>query len=146
MRAMAPVPALILASAVASIAPAVALGQETASDVQVITGAEVVSSASFGLVAGPAAAAAAAATPQAFAIAVQATIASVLVDAGGETQARTQLGDFRTSILMKAGVLAFDGAPAPGTSGSPTPSPPSASIASPRVARYNRNNSRLRRN
>ena len=107
---MAPVPTLILASAVSCIAPSVALGQETASDVQVITGAEVVSSASFALVAAQATAAAAA-TPQAFAIAVRATITSVSVGSGGETQARAQLGDFRTSILMKAGVLAFDGAP-----------------------------------
>jgi hypothetical protein len=114
---MAPVPALILAFAVACIAPAVALGQETASDVQVITGAEVVSSASFAIVAGPEAAAVAASTPQAFGIAVQATITSVFVASGGETEARTQLGDFRTSIPMKSVVLAFDGAIAPSSPG-----------------------------
>jgi hypothetical protein len=122
---MAPVSTFVLASAVVCSSPAVALGQETGSDVQVVTGAEVVSSASFALVAGPAAAAAAAATPQAFAIAVQAAITSVLVASGGESQARTQLGDFRTSILMKAGVLAFDGARAAQAAQAPPTSPTS---------------------
>jgi len=121
---MAPVSTLILASAVTCFAPAIALGQETASDVQVVTGVEVISSASLALVAGPAAAAAAAAaTPQAFAIAVQAAITAVLVASGGETEARTQLGDFRTSILMKAGVLSFDGARAAQAAQAPPTSP-----------------------
>jgi hypothetical protein len=108
MCALARLAGLVTVVALVSSTPELVLGQETGSDVQVISGIEVVSSVSFALVAGPAAAAGPAPTPQAFAVAVQATITQVMVASGGEAQARTQLGDFRTSILMKAGVLTFD--------------------------------------
>jgi len=106
MRVLARCVGLVLPIAIVCATPEMMLGQETGSDVQLISGSEVVSAVSFALVYGPAAAAA---TPQAFAIAVQATIALVLGAPGGEAEARTQLGDFRASILMKAGVLTFDG-------------------------------------
>ncbi len=79
-------------------------GQETGSDVQMPSPRIVASSAGLGLQA-----AVAAPTAQAFAAAVQATVTQALGDPLGETHARTQLGDFRTSILIKAGVLAFRG-------------------------------------
>lgn len=123
IRVLARFAGLVLPLAVVCATPETMLGQETGSDVQLISGSEVVSAVSFALVAGPAAAAA---TPQAFAVAIQATITLVLVTPGGEAEARAQLGDFRTSILMKAGVLTFDAeraedSPQPGT-GAPTPS------------------------
>ncbi|MFV2007286.1 MAG: hypothetical protein ACC667_07555 [Longimicrobiales bacterium] len=77
-------------------------GQETGSDVHMPPPRIVVSSTSLGL-----RAAGAATTAQAFAAAVQATVTQTLGDPLGEAHARTRLGDFRTSILIKAGVLAF---------------------------------------
>jgi hypothetical protein len=79
-------------------------GQETGSDVHMPPPRIVVSSTALGL-----RAAGAAPTAQAFAAAVQATVTQTLGDPLGETRARTRLGDFRTSILIKAGVLAFPG-------------------------------------
>ena len=116
MRAPARLAVLALAAAVVGMAPNDGVAQtpgETGSDVQVASVTAIVSSVSLALVAGPAAAAAAAPTPQAFAAAVQVTVAQVQVNPGGEPQARSQLGDFRTSILIRAGVLTFRGAPAP---------------------------------
>lgn len=108
MRALARLALVALAGAVVGMAPDAAVGQEVGSDVQMPSATEIVSSASLFLVAGSVPAA----TPQAFAAAVQATVTQALVDPRGETRARSQLGDFRTSILMKAGVLSFDGAQA----------------------------------
>lgn len=114
MRALSRLAALSLAAAVACMAPNAALGQtssgETGSDDHVASVTEMVASVSLALVAGPAAAAP---TPAAFAAAIQATVAQAQVDPRGEPQARAQLGNFRTSILMKAGVLSFGGTPAP---------------------------------
>ena len=80
-------------------------GQETGSDVQMPSPRIVASPAALGLQAS-----AAAPTALAFAAAVQATVTQALGDPLGERHARTQLGDFRTSILIRAGVLAFRGA------------------------------------
>ena len=104
MRVLARLALVALAGAVVGMAPDAAVGQETGSDVQMPSATELVSSASLFLVTGSAVAA----TPQAFAAAVQATVTQALVDPKGEIQARSQLGNFRTSILMKAGVLSFD--------------------------------------
>ena len=87
------------------VGPRPTQGQETGSDVHMPPPRIVVSSSALLLQA-----AAAAPTAQAFAAAVQATVTQALGDPLGETHARTQLGDFRTSILIKAGVLAFRGA------------------------------------
>jgi hypothetical protein len=96
------------------MAPNAAVGQtssgETGSDDHVASVTEMVAAVSLALVAGPTAAAP---TPAAFAAAIQVTVSQVQVDPRGEPQARAQLGNFRTSILMKAGVLSFGGTPAP---------------------------------
>ena len=116
MGAPARLAGLALTAAAVGMAPHDAVGQtpgETGSDVQVASVTAMVSSVSLALVAGPAAAAAAAPTPQAFATALQVAVAQMQVDPGGELQARSQLGNFRTSILMRAGVLSFGGTPAP---------------------------------
>ena len=116
MRPLARLAVFALAAAGVGMAPSAAAGQtpgETGSDVHVASVTAIVSSVSLALVAGPATAAAAAPTAQAFAAAVQITVAQVQVDPRGEPQARSQLGNFRTSILMRAGVLTFGAAPAP---------------------------------
>lgn len=82
--------------------PCAAHGQETGSDVHMPPPRIVVSSVMLRLQA-----AVAAPTAQAFATAVQAIVTETLGDPLGRTHARTQLGDFRTSILIKAGVLTF---------------------------------------
>lgn len=98
------------------LGPRATQGQETGSDVHMPPPRIVVSSAALGLQA-----AAAAATAQAFAAAVQATVTQALGDPLGKLHARRQLGDFRTSILIKAGVLRFGGsARARGTTESAT--------------------------
>ncbi len=79
-------------------------GQETGSDVHMPPPRIIVSPAALSLQA-----AAASPTAQAFAAAVQATVAQALGDPLGKLHARTRLGDFRTSILIKAGVLTFGG-------------------------------------
>ena len=82
-------------------APLVAHGQETGSDVQMPAPRIIVASSTLALGAAPMP------TAQAFAAAVQATVTRSLVNPRGEAQVRAQLGDFRTSILIKAGVLTF---------------------------------------
>ncbi|GMR14023.1 MAG: hypothetical protein BMS9Abin29_2251 [Gemmatimonadota bacterium] len=79
-------------------------GQETGSDVHMPPPRIVVSSVALGLQT-----AGAAPTAQAFAARVQQTVAQTRGDPRGESRARTQLGDFRASILIKAGVLSFGG-------------------------------------
>lgn len=90
------------------LGPRATHGQETGSDVHMPSPRIMVSSAALGL-----RAAGAAPTAQAFAAAVQATVTLALGDPLGRTYARTQLGDFRTSILIKAGVLTFGGSARP---------------------------------
>lgn len=109
MRAPARLAAFSLAATVVGMTPSASLGQETGSDDHVASVTELVSAASLALVAGPGGAAP---TPAAFVAAVQLAVAQAQVDPGGEPQARAQLGNFRTSLLMKAGVLSFDGTPA----------------------------------
>ncbi len=86
------------------LGPRATHGQETGSDVHMPPPRIVVSSAALGLQA-----AGATPTAQAFAAVVQATVTQTLGDPLGRAHARTQLGDFRTSILIKAGVLTFGG-------------------------------------
>ncbi len=94
----------VLFGAALLLGPRPTQGQETGSDVNVPPPWNMVSSAALVLQA-----AATAPTAQAFAATIQATVTQALGDPLGEARVRTQLGDFRTSILIKAGVLAFRG-------------------------------------
>lgn len=85
-------------------------GQEVYSDVKIPPPREVVTSVPAATGFGGGQATAGVATAQAFQAAVLTTVADVQAGSIGEVQARSQLGNFTASLLVKAGLLSFGSA------------------------------------